>query len=228
MGLPRFFRDLIKFRIKSKNIKITISPILNDFHDQAGAADGHYFWQDLLCAQWINDENPTNHLDIGSRVDGFIAHLLSFRKVTLLDVRPLQLKIPNLEVLIGNAQEDIVKRVGMFDSVSSLHSVEHFGLGRYRDELEVNGHFNGINNISKCVKLGASFYLSFPIGVEEVQFNAQRILDPDKIIKSLPNFNVEKIVVIPWRGIPSAIDKLTEINLNKKGQAVLLKMRRMI
>jgi hypothetical protein len=26
------------------------------------------------------------------------------------------------------------------DSISSLHAIEHFGLGRYGDTIDVNGH----------------------------------------------------------------------------------------
>jgi len=31
--------------------------------------------QDLLVARWIFDAKPQRHVDIGSRVDGFIAHV---------------------------------------------------------------------------------------------------------------------------------------------------------
>ena len=36
------------------------------------------------------------------------------------------------------------------DSISCLHALEHFGLGRYNDPLDPNGHLKGFNNISKC------------------------------------------------------------------------------
>ena len=47
--------------------------ILNDYDANAGRAKGHYFHQDLLVAKFINESNPRRHVDIGSRVDGFIA-----------------------------------------------------------------------------------------------------------------------------------------------------------
>jgi hypothetical protein len=132
LAIPILLRDAINFRHDKKHGIMTFSPVLLDFKSSAGAADGHYFWQDLICAQWINLENPTQHFDVGSRVDGFIAHLLSTREVISLDIRPLAVDIPRLKVVLGNAQEPLRSKLGEFDSVSSLHSVEHFGLGRHK------------------------------------------------------------------------------------------------
>lgn len=211
----------------SKNEKITLSPIFGDFNSQAGSADGHYFWQDLICAQWINEDNPENHLDIGSRVDGFIAHLLASREVTLVDLRPLENKIPNLSIVCGSAQQNLVANVGSFRSVSSLHCIEHFGLGRYKDPLDPQGHISGLFNIAECVEYGGILYLSFPIGHNETQFNAQRLLNPIHIVEKLQNFNLERILLIPWKGSPRIISNLNEIDLDVKSQAVLLKLRKL-
>ena len=226
IGIHQYIFDFIKYRVKSKNEKILLSPIFGDFNAEAGSADGHYFWQDLLCAQWINHENPSNHLDIGSRVDGFIAHLLASREVTLVDVRPLTAEVPNLKIEIGSAQENLVAKVGLFQSVSSLHCIEHFGLGRYKDSLDPQGHFKGLQNISECVETGGTLYLSFPIGWNETQFNAQRLINPHDVLGRLDSFDLERILVIPWKGSPRLVEALTDIDLSVKLQAVLMKLRR--
>ena len=226
MGFHHYVFDLVRYRLKSKNEKILLSPILGDFNAEAGSADGHYFWQDLICAQWINQENPANHLDVGSRVDGFIAHLLASREVTLVDVRPLTAEISNLKIEIGNAQEKLVEKIGLFRSVSSLHCIEHFGLGRYKDSLDPQGHYKGLQNISECVETGGNLYLSFPIGLNETQFNAQRLINPHDVMKKLGSFDLERILVIPWKGSPKLVDALNDIDLSVKLQAVLLKLRR--
>lgn len=187
--------------------------MLNDFSAQAGAADGHYFWQDLICAKWINNLEPRRHLDVGSRIDGFLAHLLSFRSVTLVDVRPFDLTIPGLTVVIGDAQSNLVDQIGTFDSVSSLHCIEHFGLGRYRDPLDKDGHLKGLKHISQCVEGKGSLFISFPIGEEKVEFNEQRIMDPEWPVLHLKDFKLKEFVLIPWRGepmfglLPADVDK---------------------
>ena len=53
-------------------------PIINEFNDNSGTAKGHYFHQDLLVAQYIFKNKPKKHVDVGSRVDGFVAHVASF------------------------------------------------------------------------------------------------------------------------------------------------------
>ena len=38
------------------------------------------------------------------------------------------------------------------DSISSLHAIEHFGLGRYGDPIDYYGHIKAISNITKMLK----------------------------------------------------------------------------
>src|ERR1700752_4310950 len=71
-------------------------PCLTDFYDQSGIARGHYFYQDLMVAQKISERKPRKHLDVGSRIDGFVAHVASFREVEVLDIRALNSVVPNI------------------------------------------------------------------------------------------------------------------------------------
>jgi hypothetical protein len=203
-----------------------IAPALQDYHATAGSSDGHYFWQDLICAKWINEVDPERHFDVGSRIDGYIAHLLSFREVTLLDIRPSTLDIPGLTVVIGDAQESLTEYENSFDSASSLHSIEHFGLGRYGDNLDVRGHIKGLHNIARCVQLGGHLYVSFPIGKKEVEFNSQRIISPLWPVEELTDFELQKFVLIPWRGQPIMDSTPGEVDANITGQAGLYKFQR--
>jgi hypothetical protein len=58
-----------------------IYPCLDDKFAKSGIARGHYFHQDLLVAKKIFANNPELHVDIGSRIDGFVAHVASFREI---------------------------------------------------------------------------------------------------------------------------------------------------
>ncbi len=207
-------------------MKVRLAPALQDYKASAGSSDGHYFWQDLLCAQLINEAKPKRHFDVGSRIDGFIAHLLSFREVTLLDIRANSLNIPGLTVVRADAQETLTEFQYAFDSVSSLHSIEHFGLGRYGDKLDAQGHQKALKHIAECVQLGGLLYVSFPIGKEEVEFNSQRIVSPMWPITELPNFELQKFILIPWRGQPNIETNPQSVDLNIKGQAGLYQFLR--
>lgn len=78
------------FLIKDNN------PCLDDKYDNAGTWDGHYFYQDLYVAQKIFKKKPVKHVDIGSRIDGFVTHVASFREIELLDIRKMESSIPNI------------------------------------------------------------------------------------------------------------------------------------
>lgn len=64
------------------------------------------------------------------------------------------------------------------------HALEHFGLGRYGDKVDSLGFELGLANMAALVKKGGAFYLSVPIGIDRVEFNANRVFDPRVIVKS--------------------------------------------
>jgi hypothetical protein len=222
---PRYLKDLIKFIQKHGIRDIVISPAITDYTKVAGTATGHYFWQDLICAQWVNANSPIRHLDVGSRVDGFIAHLLSFRKVELLDIRPLGVEIPGLTIQVRDLMIQS-EPPSLYESVSSLHALEHFGLGRYGDPINVNGHEIGLKNLAGYVRPGGLLYVSFPIGKQRVQFNSQRILDPEWPLQILDNFELEEFVLIPWDGQPQFGELPKNVDKKIEGQAGLYKLRK--
>jgi len=156
--------------------------ILGDFNTSSGLASGHYFHQDLLVAKMIYEDKPYKHLDVGSRVDGFVAHVASYREIEVLDIRPQQKsKHENIKFIkadLMNPQE-----LPLTDSLSCLHVIEHFGLGRYNDPININGHIEGLNNLIKILQKNGRLYISFPIGIrDEVHFNNQRIIHPKSIL----------------------------------------------
>ena len=162
--------------------------VLSGYSKSAGTAKGHYFHQDLLVAQFIFAKKPKRHVDIASRLDGFVAHVATFREVEVVDLRPLnQSEHKNIKFL----QSDFMKtpQIGVTDSLSCLHAVEHFGLGRYTDPIDVNGHIKGIQNMVAMLSQGASLYLSVPIGKQdEVHFNAHRVFH----VKTILNYSIIK------------------------------------
>ena len=156
--------------------------MLNDFYSESGICSGAYFHQDLLVAELINQNNPIKHVDVGSRIDGFVAHVASFRKIYVLDIRNLSMKYHKN---INFFQCDIMSNVNLpkTDSLSCLHAIEHFGLGRYGDNINKKGHLIALINLISMLEKGGTFYISFPIGKKnEVHFNSQRVFNPNYIL----------------------------------------------
>lgn len=69
------------------------------------------------------------------------------------------------------------QNLGLSDSVTFLHVIEHFGLGGYVDLIDVEGHNKGITNLVNLVSNSERLYISFPVGKDdEIHFNAHRFL----------------------------------------------------
>jgi len=150
-------------------------PVFDDRGDSAGVMSGHYFHQDLHVAKRIFENNPEKHLDIGSRIDGFVAHVAAYRAIEIVDIRPITCKVTN----IAFKQLDLMKlsdeMENYSDSISSLHALEHFGLGRYNDPIDYFGYLKAIHNIHKILQPKGTFYFSVPIGPQRIEFNAHRV-----------------------------------------------------
>lgn len=194
---PRFLRDWFAFR-KSSVPSIELMPCLQDWNDSSGNARGEYFWQDLYVAKEVFRAQPTRHIDVGSRVDGFVAHVAAFRELDVIDIRPLRSDIPGVRFLRQDMMADDVPSELQADSVSCLHALEHFGLGRYGDPLDVRGHVLGFRNLARMTAPGGRLYLSVPIGRPRVLFNANRIFHPREVLE-LANENgmiLDRLAVI--------------------------------
>lgn len=179
-SLPRYFAEYLRVRRDyAGNVRLT--PQLHDRRQAAGSL-GEYFWQDLTVAQMIREANPPNHVDVGSSIQGFIGHLASFREVEVIDIRALPFAIPNVRFRQLDMMADPPALTEYADSLSCLHTIEHFGLGRYGDNYDLKGPQRGICNLAAMLRPGGVLYLSTPVGQERIEFNANWVFDPRRIV----------------------------------------------
>jgi Caenorhabditis protein of unknown function, DUF268 len=179
--LPRFLRDLKRWKRQGGRVS-SMYPVLSDWSTQAGSASGAYFHQDMLVARRIYEARPQRHVDVGSRFDGFVAHVAVFREIDVLDIRPMESTIRNVRFIQADLMQTSPELVASTDSLSCLHALEHFGLGRYGDPIDPGGHLKGFESLINILKPGAAFYLSFPIGRPMVEFNAHRVFGSDDVL----------------------------------------------
>ncbi|QSA98302.1 DUF268 domain-containing protein [Methylococcus sp. EFPC2] len=206
-GLILFFRDYLTLK---KQVPLAVKefpfgalfPCIEDRFDEGGVAKGHYFHQDLLVARRIFQNEPKTHVDVGSRIDGFVAHVASFRPIKVVDIRPLSNKVPNIEFVRADLMADLDQSlVDSCDSLSCLHALEHFGLGRYGDTVDYDGYVRGFDNLYKIVKPGGKFYFSVPIGPQRIEFNAHRVFSVDYLMECFAGkYRVDFISFVDDRG----------------------------
>lgn len=165
-------------------------PCLDDKGEGAGSAQGHYFHQDFLVAQRIFAKNPQRHVDIGSRIDGFVAHVAVFRPIEIIDIRPLPVlhNVTTLQLDVANG-DGLPQHIT--DSLSCLHVIEHFGLGRYGDPLGITAWQQGFRNMVTMLAPGGRFYFSTPVGVQRIEFNAHRVFHPQTILTLATKLNLQ-------------------------------------
>lgn len=176
-------KDPSEFPIKASR------PVFTDKKMQAGSLRD-YFIQDLYMAQKIFKANPRKHVDIGSRIDGFVANVASFREIELLDIRDVKSTIPNVVFKQADMMNEASITADYCDSISCLHALEHFGLGRYGDPVDPDGHLKGIKNITKMLVEGGKSYFSVPIGPQRVEFNGHRVFSMPYLLNILSDYDI--------------------------------------
>lgn len=214
-GLPAYCRDLMTIKSQLEGSQEEFSwgdlyPRLSDRFSESGVARGHYFHQDLLVARRIFANNPVVHVDVGSRIDGFVAHVASFRFIEVLDVRPLEGRVTNMKFVQCDLMSELpASLVDYCDSLSCLHALEHFGLGRFGDPVNSNGHILGFENLHKILKVGGKLYLSVPIGTQRIEFNGHRVFS----VKYLLNLIGKRFVIDSFSFVDDKGDLFENVEL---------------
>jgi hypothetical protein len=127
-----------------------------------------------------------------------------------VDIRPLPFKIPNVTFHQADINKDLNDWKECTDAVSSLHVVEHIGLGRYGDTIDPEGHIKCLQNITSMLKPGGIFFFSTPIGPERIEFNAHRVFS----LRCLHTLLTKNFDILDFGIVTDENELLTDIKLN--------------
>lgn len=197
----KFLIDFIKFKKNNKNFAMLYKesfPILYEFNSSVNPIDYQYFYQFYWALDLIKKNNFDNHLDIGSQIQ-FTGILSMFKKVTFLDIRKLNLELPNLNFLEGSVTDLPFQKNSLF-SVSILHVFEHLGLGRYGEKLDSTAYKKAANELSRVITDKGKLYISTTIGNERIQFNAQIVFSPNTILEIFNDFELLSFSLVDSEG----------------------------
>jgi hypothetical protein len=206
-GLPIYLRNRREFVRRAANSDGAFPidgahPCLEDRYAQGGVASGDYFHMDLLMAQSIFASGVKRHVDVGSRIDGFVAHVASFAHVEVLDIRPLRTTAANISFRQANLFELGQEFEGYTDSLSCLHVMEHLGLGRYGDPIDPDGHVKGWRALQRMVRPGGRFYFATPIGQRQrIEFDAHRVFGVSFLLDLMKtSFRIDRFSTVDDQG----------------------------
>lgn len=156
--------------------------------------DLQYFYQAAWAARQIAASGTGNHVDVGSDTK-FVGMLTATTDVIFVDIRPLSVSLDRLTCRAGSvlalpfADESV-------SSLSSLHVIEHIGLGRYGDPIDPQGTRKACIELMRVLAPGGSLYLSTPIGRPRVQFNGQRVQSVAEVITNFPQLELVALAMI--------------------------------
>lgn len=203
-GLPYFLKNLWRYRsmqkssafpLKGKDIYYTS---FDRFHS-AGTASGHYFWQDLWAARYLYHNGVREHVDVGSRIDGFVAHILPFCHATYVDCRAVKHSVPNLSAIQASILSLPFKSYSLH-SLSCLHVIEHIGLGRYGDPVDPYGHEKAAKELTRVLHKNGILLIGVPVGQNRLCFDAHRIFDPGSIENMFSPLKLEQFSLVNDNG----------------------------
>jgi len=152
--------------------------VFKEFRYDAGTHPASYMdYECEFAARHLAACSPAAVLDIGSyRL--FVIGMLSGYKVTTLDVRPRQSALANETIVTSDAKKLEIPS-GAFDMVVSLCTLEHFGLGRYGDDIDMEGDRKAFEEMIRVIRPGGTLVFSTTItrAAPQIAFNSHRIYD---------------------------------------------------
>lgn len=137
--------------------------------------ESHIDYECEFTANHLNRLNPKNILDIGSyRI--FVIGMLSHFKVTTIDVRYRRPISSNENVITSDAKKLTIPD-NSFDVVTSLCALEHFGLGRYGDDFDMDADKHALAEMVRVLKPGGHLIFTTTVtrAAPSILFNAHRI-----------------------------------------------------
>lgn len=159
--------------------------------------DRHYIFHTAWAARILATTRPQRHVDISSSL--YFASIVSaFVPVEFYDFRPVTLNLDN--ALCGQANLlSLQFESNSIISLSCMHVVEHIGLGRYGDPLDVFGDIKAIQELKRVLAKGGHLLLVVPVGVPCVMFNAHRIYSYEQVMDYCNGFELIEFSLIPDR-----------------------------
>ena len=194
-----FYLDIFNFFRDYKNIKKDINntnfdiypthPYLFDKNDKNLKLE-YFHFQDLWAFKTLSKNSIVELVDIGSNLS-FITFASSVSKIKCIDIRLHKIILENVDFAIGNITNLPFENESI-NNISSLSVIEHIGLGRYGDEIDLFGMEKSAMEFTRVLKKNGNLIISFPFGKKNIiEFNAHRICNFEYINQLFKNYNIK-------------------------------------
>ena len=161
---------------------------------QTTAFDAHYLYHTAWAVRAIARKAPAKHVDISSSLY-FSATLSAMVLTEFYDFRTTVVDLDNLKC----GQADLTSLFfedGSLESLSCMHTIEHVGLGRYGDPIDVNGDLKAAQELGRVVAPGGILLMVVPVGTQRIVFNSHRIYARANLLAMFPDFDPVEIALV--------------------------------
>jgi len=155
----------------------------------------HYTYHPAWAARVLAQTRPSKHIDISSTTN-FSNIASAFVPFEFYDYRPANIHLSNYT----SGRADLTNlhfETGSVESLSCMHTVEHIGLGRYGDPIDINGDYKAMKELERVLKPGGALLFVVPVGNPRIEFNAHRVYAYDTIINNFSGLVLKEFSLIP-------------------------------
>lgn len=147
-----FLGQYFSCKIKAKpSESIELWPCLGEWKS-CTRTEPIYFYQDNRALDRIVNAKPQSYVDIGSH-HKYVATLYKVLPPAMADLRPFCLGLESIRFAHETITDLLFPDEGI-ESASSLHVIEHIGLGRYGDPPDPVGSLKAFNELAIAIKPG--------------------------------------------------------------------------
>jgi hypothetical protein len=194
-----FIREFRLFKARNESDRFSIDwfdrdPCLDD-KIPSQDFDRHHLLHTAWAARILAQLKPLEHVDISSFLY-FNTLVSAFIPIRFYDLHPPKLELNGLKVEKADLT-DLPFPNNSIRSLSSMHVLEHIGLGRYGDPIDPQADLKAIVELKRVLAQGGHLLLVVPIGKPKVIFNARRIYGYQQIISYFYPFQLMQFTLIP-------------------------------
>ena len=194
--IPNYLFQYYKFKkninINNKwNIKFTdMLPILDE-DSSVMSFDSHYVYHTGWASRVLKEIGTSKLVDISSSIM-FCSAVSAFIKVEHYDIRKTDFNLPGIEC----GQENLLNlsfNNNSIECLSCMHVIEHVGLGRYGDEININDDKTAANELIRVLSKNGFLLVVLPLGERsKIRFNAHRIYTFEIVINMFYGLTIKE------------------------------------